>query len=446
MTSRLLDSLGTTDALAELFGDQSVLGRMLDVEVALARAEAAAGVIPDAAARTIASAAQAEEFDVRAIAGAAIASATPVIAFVDALVDRVRRVDEESARYVHWGATSQDVADSALALLIARARAILAPDHARVTRALRRLSDEHAATVMIGRTLLQPATPTTFGLKAAAWYAAAESSWRRLHHAFDEGATLQFGGASGTLAALGTKGPEVADALARELGLSPSTPWHTDRVRLCTLVAACGTYTGALGKIARDVSLLMQAEVGELAADGGGSSTMPQKNNPAGCVVALAAAARLPGLVATMMSAMVQEHERAVGGSQAEWPVTAEAIQATGAAVFALAGTFETLRVVPERMRANLEATRGTIYSEPIALRLRAALGREAAERIVAEALERSREGATTMLDALVSLPEVTRVVPRGDLETMMRPEAYLGAAEPFRRALLGMAPVRVPA
>lgn len=446
MTSRLINSLGTTGALADLFSDASVLQRMLDFEVALARAEAAAGVIPEAAARTIASVARAEDLDVRAIADAALHSATPVIPFVRALTERVRGVDEESARFVHWGATSQDVADTALVLLIVLARPILDQDHARAVRTLRRLSDEHASTVMLGRTLLQPATPITFGLKAATWYAGVSTAWARLQRACDDASALQFGGASGTLASLGTKGSEVAGALARHLGLSPSPPWHTDRGRLCTLVAACGTYTASLAKVARDVSLLMQAEVGEVVAEGGGSSSMPQKKNPSGCAVTLAAAARLPGLVSSMLTAAVQEHERGVGGWQAEWPVIADAIQSTGAAAHALAETLITLKAVPERMRANLEATGGTIYSEPISLRLRAALGRERADALVTDALERSRGGTASFCDALAGMADVVGVLSRDELQQMMRPEAYLGAAEHFRRALLAAEPARVTA
>src|SRR4051812_861625 len=374
MTSRLIDCLATTDALAELFSDTSVLQAMLDFEAALARAEADAGVIPAKAADAVAAAAHADGFDPVAIARDAASSATPAIAFVAALTARVQGIDPESAAFVHWGATSQDVADTALVLLLARARPVLAGDHARLTARLRRLSDDHAQTVMLGRTLLQPATPITFGLKTAGWYAAIDGSWTAARHAFERAATLQFGGATGTLAALGSKGPAIAQAVARALSLEPSVPWHTDRGRLGAVVAGCGLYTASLAKIARDITLLMQAEVGEVAERGGGSSAMPQKRNPSRSAVALAASVRVPGLVSSFLSAMIQEHERAAGGWQAEWPIVADVVQATGAAAAAMADALDGLEVFPDRMRANIDATRGTIYAEPVGLRLRAVL------------------------------------------------------------------------
>ena len=189
---------------------------------------------------------------------------------------------------------------------------------------------------MLGRTLLQPAPPITFGLKVAGWVAALVRGWRRVDSSVDAAAVLQFGGASGTLAALGDRGPAVSRALADDLGLrNPEAPWHTDRDRLAALVSACGVYTATLGKIARDISLLMQDEVGEVAERGGGSSTMPHKRNPAGCAVVLAASTRLPGLVAAFLTGMVQEHERGVGGWHAEWPTLAATVQTTGSALAA---------------------------------------------------------------------------------------------------------------
>ena len=337
MSSRLIDSLATTDALAGIFSDRSLVQAMLDFEAALAGAEAKAGVIPASAAASIAAAASADGIDGAAIARDARASGTVSIPLVKALTARVHAADAESARYVHFGATSQDVSDSAMALAIGRARATLAADHDRLERGLRQLSDSHAGTVMLGRTLLQPAPPITFGLKVAHWVAALTRGWARINAAVDTAAILQFGGASGTLAALGDRGPAVSRALADDLGLrAPEAPWHAHRDRLAALVAACGIYTGTLGKIARDVSLLMQDETSEVAEPGGGSSTMPNKRNPAGCAIALAAATRLPGLVAAFLTGMVQEHERAVGGWHAEWPTIAAAIQTTGSALAAM--------------------------------------------------------------------------------------------------------------
>jgi 3-carboxy-cis,cis-muconate cycloisomerase len=437
MSTRLIDCLSTTDALAEVFSDAAVLQAMLDFEAGLARVEARAGIIPAAAADAIATAARGGNFDASEIARAAQHSATPSIPLVDALTARVRAIDAESAAFVHWGATSQDVADSAIVLLIGRARAILAADHERLAGGLRRVSDEHASTVMLGRTLLQPATPITFGLKAAGWYAAVTRSWLQLERAFESAAVIQFGGAAGTLAALDPRGPEISRALARELGVRPVAPWHSHRDRLASVVVACGVYTAALAKIARDISLLMQAEIGEVSERGGGSSTMPHKRNPSGCAVTLAAGVRLPGIVAGFLAGMVQEHERAVGGWHAEWPGIADAIQSTGAGLASLAHVIETLEVSPDRMRANIDATGGTIFAERVSMLLRPSLGREAASRLVEDAVKRSGAGGTAFVDALKQSPEIALALAPGKLDELMRPEEYLGAAETIRKELL---------
>ena len=244
---------------------------------------------------------------------------------------------------------------------------------------------------MLGRTLLQPATPITFGLKVAGWTSAISHSSHRLRDAWSRALVLQFGGAAGTLAALGDQGLRVVAETARELGLRAVPPWHTNRDRLGALVTACGLHVAALGKAARDITLLMQAEVGEAAEPGGGSSTMPHKQNPSGCAVVLAAATRMPSLVSACLTAMIQEHERGTGGSQAEWPIVGAAVQATGAAVSSLAGAIEGLTVDPERMRRNLEATGGTIFAERAVMQLTPLLGRDTAQRLVGEAVAESR-------------------------------------------------------
>jgi len=438
MPSRLIDSLATTDALAEVFSDRSILQAMLDFEAALARAEAKTGVIPSSAADAIAAAASVEDFDAAAIAREARESGTVSIPLVLALTARVQAADAGSARFVHFGATSQDVADSAIVLVIARARAILAADHARLDRTLRQLSDRHASTVMLGRTLLQPAPPITFGLKVAGWVAALVRGWRRVDAAVDEASVLQFGGASGTLAALGDRGLAVSRVLADDLGLrNPEAPWHTDRDRLASLVSACGIYTATLGKIALDISLLMQDGVGEVAERGGGSSTMPHKRNPAACAVALAASTRLPGLVAAFLAGMMQQHERGVGGWHAEWPTLAAAVQTTGSALAAMTDAAGELSVDPDRMRANIEKTNGTIFSERAMMLMTPGLGKESALGLVSAALARSRETGKSFGEALKAMPEVQHAIPADALATIEAPEDYLGAAEILRTQLL---------
>jgi 3-carboxy-cis,cis-muconate cycloisomerase len=343
---------------------------------------------------------------------------------------------------VHWGATSQDISDTALVLLLVEAFAIVGRDHERLQASLRSLSDEHANTLMLGRTLLQPAPPITFGLKVAGWSAALDRGWTRLADARRDGLLLQFGGASGTLAALGTHGLTVARALASALEIGyPEAPWHTHRDRLASIVTVCGIYTASLGKIARDLSLLMQAEVGEVREPGGGSSTMPHKRNPSGCAIALAAATRVPGLVSTFLSSMVQEHERGVGGWHAEWPVVASIVQAMGAATAAMANAIAGLTVYPDAMRRNLEATKGIVFAERALMLLAPVLGRVDAQRVVQEALGRVETTGRPFGELLRENADARRALSADVLETIDRPEEYLGAADTLRRQLLPAAP-----
>jgi len=442
MPVRLIDSLATTEALANTFSDQQVLQAMLDFEAALARAEAREGVIPQAAAEAIGKAAVVEDFDAAVLSREALRAGTPAIPVVKALTERVRGNDPHAARFVHWGATSQDVTDTALILLLQRARAILASDHARLLDALNKLATEHVDTVMLGRTLLQPAPPVTFGLKAAGWLAAIRRGWARIDTRFTEAEVLQFGGASGTLAALGGQGDAVGRVLAAELGLKyPDAPWHTQRDCLAALLAACGVQCGSLGKMARDVALLMQGEVAEAAEPGGdgrgGSSTMPHKHNPVASALALAAAHRVPGLLASFLFAMVQEHERGVGGWQAEWPIVTSIIQALGVAVGSMAEAAEGLTVDAQRMRANLEATRGSVFAERVMILLGATLGRDVAHKLLEQATLKSAAQGRRLMDVLKEVPEVIRIVPAATLDSIDSPQDYLGLASVFQKRLV---------
>ena len=442
MPVHLIGSLATTEPLADVFSDESVLQALLDFEAALARAEAQLGVIPKTAAEAIEKCAKAPGFDLAELARETLRAGTPGIPVARELTARVRAANVQAARFVHWGATSQDVADTALILLLKRARAILAGDHARLIAALAALSNEHADTVMLGRTLLQPAPPVTFGLKAAGWLAATRRGWARIDTRFEEAEVIQFGGASGTLAALGDQGVAVGQALAEELGLRyPDAPWHTHRDCLAALAAACGVQCGSLGKMARDISLLMQGEVAEAAepqGDGrGGSSTMPHKRNPIGCSLALAAAHRAPGLVGAFLSAMVQEHERGVGGWQAEWPIITSLIQATGLAVASMAEVVEGLTVDPARMRANIDATRGAIFAERVMMMLGSTLGRDIAHKLLEESGRKSAAERRPLVDVLAEIPEVVRIIPAVTLRQIDSPENYLGMAGDFRKSLV---------
>jgi 3-carboxy-cis,cis-muconate cycloisomerase len=443
MSGRLIESLATTPTLAALFSDESVLQAMLEFETALARAEARNGLIPEAAADAITAAARPSNFDISALADAAFRAGTPAIPLVNMLTDHVRKADAHAARFVHWGATSQDVADSAMSLLLKRAEPVLIADLLRMEKALTRLSEGHKDSVMLGRTLLQPAPPVTFGLKAAGWLASICRGRRGVQKAFRVAAVLQFGGASGTLASLGDRGIAVAQALSSELGLgdSPAAHWHTQRDQLATLICACGVLTGSVGKMARDIALLMQNEVGEAFEPGGegrgGSSTMPNKRNPTACVLTLAAAHRVPNLVASFLSAMLQEHERGVGGWQAEWPIVAAVVQSTGVAIASMAEAAEGLSVDTQKMRLNIERTNGAIFAERAMMILGAKLGRDVAHRILNAAVKKSAEEGRHLSAVLAEIPEVTIHLGSADLEELETAERYLGSAEAFRKALV---------
>lgn len=442
MPPRLIDSLATTEPLADVFSDRSVLQAMLAFEAALARAEAKVGVIPQEAAHAIFSAADSSRLDISQLTKGALRNGTLAIPLVKMFTDELRVSNPDAARYVHWGATSQDVSDTALILLLQQAHSIISSDIARLEAALMKLSDQHKNTVMLSRTLLQAAPPITFGLKSAGWLGAIRRSRIRFDQAFRDAAVVQFGGASGTLAGLGDKGIPVGRALAEELGLAyPDAPWHTHRDRLAVYLTSCGVLTGCLGKMARDISLLMQtevAEVAEAAGEGrGGSSTMPNKRNPIASTLTLGAAQRVPGLVATFLSTMVQEHERAAGGSQTEWPTVAGIVEATGLAAASMAEAANGLEIFPDKMRENIAATHGSIFAERAMMLLSPALGRAAAHELMQKASRRSTEEKRRLSEVLGEMPEVAHILNVQTIRSLESPEEYLGVAEEFRKRLL---------
>jgi 3-carboxy-cis,cis-muconate cycloisomerase len=451
MPARLIDSLATTGALADLFSDDSILSAMLEFEVALTRAEADLGIVPRSAAKAIEAVAKETAIDASAISKETLRAGNPVIPFVKILTDHVRSVDSAAAGFVHWGATSQDVSDTALVLLLKRAQSPIADDISRLENILARMSEQHKDTVMLGRTLMQAAPPVTFGLKAAGWLASVHRSRRRLDAAFSEALILQLGGASGTLASLGEHGVAVTCALAEELGIAcPEAPWHTHRDRLANLACCCGVLTGTLGKMARDITLLAQSEIEEVAEPGGegrgGSSTMPHKRNPVGSVETLAAANRVAGLVAPFLSATVQENERATGGWQSEWPIMASLVQSTGLAAACMAEVAEGLTVDPRRMRSNIEHTNGAIFAERAMMLLGATLGRDTAHKVLEKATRNGIPQGRHLAEVLAEMPEVTSRIEESVLRDLEVPQKYLGSAEAFRTRLLSSAdPEKLP-
>jgi 3-carboxy-cis,cis-muconate cycloisomerase len=425
-----------TDSVAAHFTSLARLQAMLNVEAALADAEASVGVIPRAAAEAIRRAAGAELYDAIAIEIEARQAGNLAIPLVRHLTARVGSADEASARYVHWGATSQDIIDTALVLQLRESVPVIIEDLARAADAAAGHARRHAQTPMAGRTWLQQATPITFGLKAAGWLDALDRVTRSLRSALDAALVLQLGGASGTLAALGDQGSAVATAMGQGLTLTVAAiPWHAHRDRLAALACALGVATGTTGKIARDLGLLAQTEVAEAhepAGAAGGSSSMPHKQNPVRAAIAIGAAVRAPGLVATMLSAMPQEHERGLGGWQAEWDTLPELVTIAGDAAGAMAGALETLVVDPVRMHANLDITGGLVLAEAVVLRLAPAMGKPDAHAHVERAARRAADEHRPFADVLGEDPVVAAILDRSNIEQALSPDDYLGSAATF--------------
>jgi 3-carboxy-cis,cis-muconate cycloisomerase len=425
----LVDPLFSSAAVDAAVSDTAWLQAMLDFEAALAEAEADAGLVPAGAASEIAAACLAEFFDAAEIGRRTVESGNPAAPLVRALTDRV---STDAKEYVHLGATSQDVIDTAFSLMARRALDAILADMAVAGSACATLAANHAHTLMTARTLLQPATPTTFGLKAAGWLVSIDEASALLEHVRADRLAVQLGGAAGTLASLQGSGVDVARRVAARLGLAePVLPWHTNRTRVAELAAALGTALGVLGKIARDVVLLAQAEVAEAAeSEHGTSSTLPQKRNPVRAVLVLAAAERGPGLVATVFSTMIQEHERAAGAWHAEWETVRELLRITGAASHHAAALLGSLQVDPDRMAENLAADGGLVMAEHLALQLARHTGRSAASEIVRRCGEESNTRKVAFADVVQSDTDVRLHLSDEQITAALDPVGYLGSVD----------------
>ena len=359
------------------------------------------------------------------------------------LTKKVAETDASAAGFVHLGATSQDIIDTGLVLQLRQAVPAILDRLDRAIEAATRHARNHARTPMAGRTWMQQAVPVTFGLKAAGWLDALRRVRARLAADLGAASVLQFGGAAGTLASLGGKlGLELADALARRLGLVvPALPWHAQRDRLAALATSLGLAAGTLGKIGFDLALLGQTEIGEAheapAAGRGGSSTMPHKRNPVSASVALAASKRAPGLVATLLGAMSQEHERGLGGWQAEWETLPELLRVVGGAARAMAEALSSLVVDAERMRVNLQATGGLILAEAVSATLASRMGKARAHELVEAVCRRAIEQHRPLSDVLKEEAEIARRLSPDEIKVLLMPESYLGAAEAFVERVL---------
>ncbi len=397
------------------FPDRELLRAMLDCEITLAEAEAEAGVVPVAAAAAIADVCRSAAIgplDSRA-------AGNPVVPLVRQLGPLL---PEHARPWLHHGATSQDILDTALMLCVRRSL----PYPADLLQACAGLVREHRHTLMPARTLGQQAGPTTFGLKAAGWLTGLVDASARVP------ATLpvQLGGATGTLAVLGDV--TVVEGFAQRLGLAvPVLPWHTNRQPLLSLASGLAGLVVACGKVALDVTLLAQTEVGEVSeGTGGGSSALPHKQNPVRAVLVTAAARRVPGILSTLYAAGLHEHERATGSWHAEWEPLIELVRLTGSAVATTTELLAGLRVHPDRMRANLDLTGGLVMSESVAARLAPALGRTAAHDLVARLGRASTDNGTTLHAQLVADPEVKRLLTEDEIAAALDPASWLGATD----------------
>ncbi|MBV9007166.1 MAG: 3-carboxy-cis,cis-muconate cycloisomerase [Solirubrobacterales bacterium] len=428
----ILSGLFSRGPVADEVSDRALLSAMVEVEVALLRALGRAGLAPLSAGDELAAATAGASLDPTLLAEGTAAQGTPVPALVKALRTHVC---DGVAAHLHQGATSQDIVDTAIMLVAQRALRSIERQIAQAGDSCARLAEHHREALIPGRTLLQQALPVTFGLKAAGWLSGLDQTRAELLEVHDHVLAVQLGGAVGTLAAFGEHGLEIVADVARQLGLSePELPWHTLRLRPARLAAALGAALGMMGKIARDVVLLAQTEVAEAserAGDGrGASSAMPQKQNPVGSVAVLACAHRGPGLVATILSAMVQEHERAAGAWQAEWEPLLELLRLTGSAAASLNEVLEGLSVNQGKMTEDLGTTGDLLMSESVAVALAPSIGRPAAQDLVASAARRSSQEGRSFREVLLESHEVADSLGPSGLEQALDPRRYLGVAQ----------------
>jgi len=433
----LLDPLFRSQAVEKVFSNRATLQAMLDFEAALARAEARAGFIPASVAPAIEAKCRAELYDMTVLARAAASAGNLAIPLVKQLTLLVAKKEKDAARYVHWGATSQDVIDTGRVLQLRQALVLISSELDLFAAALGELAHKNRATLIVARTWMQQALPTTFGFKAAGWLDAIDRHRARLAETQERCLVLQFGGAVGTMAALGDRGLDVAANLAKELQLPlPELPWHSQRDRMAEIATTLGLFCGTLGKIARDISLHTQTEVGEVfepSADGrGGSSTMPHKRNPVTSAVVLSAAARVPPLVSTMLAAMIQEQERGLGGWHAEWETLPDIVRLTAGALHHLTTTVSELELDPERMRQNLDVTHGLIFAEAVAMALAEKMPRTEAHELVQQACKRARTTRRELRSVLAQDAIVKTNLSDAELDRLFTPANYLGVADQF--------------
>lgn len=437
MTSTVFDSaifrdaFGTSEMRA-VFSDEALVARYVETEVALAKVQAALGLIPADAAAAIATSADASRIDL-----AALKTETDLVGYpIVGIVHQLQKQSGEAGRYLHWGATTQDIMDTATALQVRAALDLIEADLRTLSADLAKLADTHRGTVMAGRTHLQHALPITFGLKVAVWLSMIDRHRQRLTQLRPRATLGQFGGAAGTLASLGDNGLAVHDALMTELGLVASpAPWHVARDGLAEVVSFLGLLTGSLGKIATDVMLMMQTEVGEVfepfLPGRGSSSTMPQKRNPISAELMVAAARSVRQDVGLMLDSLAgADHERATGPWHLEWIALPRAFITTAGALHQSKFLASGLVIDASRMRKNLDMTNGLIVAEAVMMALAEKIGRGAAHDCVYGACRKSLDNNTSLLDELRREPRVTSAIDAILLAKLIEPANYLGSTD----------------
>ena len=444
MSGELFGPIFVPDAFREAVCGGAWLQAMLDVEAALAVAEARAGLIPPEDAEAIARHCDADLFDAGEIGHRGRPAGNPVPALARALTERVAETSEAAARHVHRGATSQDITDTAAMLVSRRTLDLILAEVDGIAGACARLAKEHRDTPMAGRTLLQQALPTTFGLKAAGWLVPVLEARRRLRELRASGLAAQLGGAAGTLASLGDSGLQVLREFALELGLpEPPVPWHTDRTRISTIGEALSLLAGVLGKISWDVILMAQTESGEVAEPAGegrgSSSTLPHKRNPILSVTAAANARRVQEGARTLQAAMPQEHERAAGAWHSEWEALSDALALAGGAAANVREATGGLEVHPEKMRENLDATGGMLLAENVTTAASEKLGRLRAHDLVEAACRRALRNDGRLREELLQDERTREVLSEGEIDAALDPAGYLGSAGAFVDRALGL-------
>lgn len=441
----LYSAMFMASPLSDSFSDTALLQGMLDFEAGLAQALAATGIIDSHAAQIVKACCRADRLDAAALTQAAGLAGNLAIPLVKQLTAVVAEQSPDAARFVHWGATSQDAIDSGFMLQLRAALNDTAALLDQLIAALCLQCERHSHTLMVGRTWLQHALPVTLGLKLAGTLDALLRFRQRLAAMQPRVLALQFGGAAGTLASLGEKGEQVEQALSEALDLPRSaTPWHAQRDRITEVAGWYAGLTGTLGKLARDMSLLMQSEVGEVseprAPGRGGSSTMPHKRNPVLCAAILSAANRVPALIAGLYAGMVQEHERALGGWQAEWQSLPELMVLSGAALAHSTELIAGLEVHEAAMQHNLALTQGLIMAEAVTLALADKLGRQQAHHHIEQCCQRALETQQSLLSVLSADGLIASYLSRSDLEALLDPANATGSSSRFIQQVLAAA------